>query len=288
MRAFSLSNRKFPNEIKFVLKKAMNTEIIEWLNGEKHYAVGLLLLEKYGKNRAQSRIFQKANPKYMSSKLEYELKKLAGIPPAEIFKQKGSNQQLINEIAKKESAPKTTIIKQKRQTIPAIINEAKKIVIELYQRLSIFHQQLYDLGTSNDKTTIEARKKIITERLPIITLYELIYEQKEEFFRSGAVDQQLKENLKIATEIILPTDKVKVLKSSFTGLSDIELLRKKSATASSITKTENMLNYQSITRTATPTPLPEGAKRDKYVSKLKSLKADYKEIMKEIKKRQNG
>lgn len=67
--------------------------------------------------------------------------------------------------------------------------------------------------------------------------------------------------------------------------SDLDLSKRRSALRSSITKTQNMLQYQTIRKGDSPAPMPPGPKRDEYQKKLKTLKKEYNAIVKELERR---
>ena len=70
------------------------------------------------------------------------------------------------------------------------------------------------------------------------------------------------------------------------GMSDIQLAKSRASLRSSITKTQNMLQYQSIRKASSPTPMPSGPKRDEYEKKLATLKALLKSVCDEMERRQ--
>ena len=69
------------------------------------------------------------------------------------------------------------------------------------------------------------------------------------------------------------------------GLSDLDLSKRRSALRSSITKTQNMLRYQTIRKGDSPTPMPPGPKRDEYQKKLKTLQKEYNAVVAELERR---
>lgn len=75
------------------------------------------------------------------------------------------------------------------------------------------------------------------------------------------------------------------LRSDVSGLSDLDLTKRRSALRSSITKTQNMLQYQSIRKGDSPTPMPPGPKRDEYERKLSALKEELTAVCDELERR---
>ena len=70
-----------------------------------------------------------------------------------------------------------------------------------------------------------------------------------------------------------------------TSLSDLDLTKRRSQLSSTITKTRNMLQYQSIRKGDKPAPLPSGPKRDEYERKLAALQAEYNAVADELERR---
>lgn len=73
--------------------------------------------------------------------------------------------------------------------------------------------------------------------------------------------------------------------SDTANMSDLALSKRRTQLRSSITKTRNMLQYQSIRKGDTPTPLPDGPKRDEYEQKLKALQKEYNAVVAELERR---
>ena len=69
------------------------------------------------------------------------------------------------------------------------------------------------------------------------------------------------------------------------GLSDLDLSKRRSALRFQITKTRNMLDFQTIRKGDSLTPMPPGPKREEYEQKLKALKSEYNAIIKELERR---
>lgn len=148
------------------------------------------------------------------------------------------------------------------------------------------HNDLYCLGTSNDNDTVRKRKEILEKRIPLIEKYNKLYELKEEYFKTGVVDLELKKlvNSKIEDEITITHAKVTVPETEYSSLTDVELLKRKQQLSSSITKTKNLLKYQSIKKLEFENPLIGDDKKNAE-KKLKDLKNEQNMIINEIKKR---
>ncbi|MDL2309439.1 hypothetical protein LJC53_07655 [Bacteroidales bacterium OttesenSCG-928-C03] len=206
-------------------------DIKAWLSGERDWTAGIALLEKYHKNRFFVKNFRLSNPASHSGKLEYELKKLAGIPLADIFSGKTGGKP----VSKEKPGNKE----------PRVITAAKDEVYKLHTQISIAHRHLYELGESNSEDVVKKRKKILDDRLPLIKRYEQIYLLKEEYFKTGAVPEELPALLteekgeRKADKDVKKGDN----QNKFAELSDIELFKKEHAIKVHIGKINNRLQY---------------------------------------------
>ncbi|MDD4847606.1 MAG: hypothetical protein PHR53_02430 [Bacteroidales bacterium] len=272
----------------------MNQEIIRWLTDSLNWEEGIQLLERYSNNKMQIRIFKQSSPKYQAQQLEYELKKLAGIPMELLFNQRCSNAQLIAQAThqnQKNVAKKPVVLKP--TALSKTIVEAKTLITHLYTFLAKKQNELYLIGESNDKTACKQRSDIIKARKPVIAIYDQLYNTKEDYFRcchdaalSAPLLRKIADINQQANTLLNPDPPTKnTTKKTFSDVSDLQLVKRKNALASSITKTENMLNYQSITRLPEPHPMPEGDKRTATMLKLTNLKTEFRSVVKEINNR---
>jgi len=190
-------------------------DIKKWLLSDMDFSAGAALFSKYCKNKTLVRSIT-INPRN-AKKLEYELKKLAGIPVTLLFNQKCSNKELL-KIA--EKGLKRTIIKATQQkenqninvnkknvlyamctqtTAPTYndpIAKAKKRLSEWYIKIDKMHRQLYDLGESNAPDVVKKRLAILQKRKPIIQKCDELYRLKEAYFDTGKYDPRIAELLK--------------------------------------------------------------------------------------------
>jgi len=113
-----------------------------------------------------------------------------------------------------------------------------------------------------------------------------LYELKEEYFKTGVVDPELKKLVKskIEDEITITQTKVILPVSELSKQTDVELLKRKQQLSSSITKTKNLLKYSSIKKLEFENPL-FGDDKKNAEKKLKDLKNEQNMIINEIKKR---
>jgi len=118
----------------------------------------------------------------------------------------------------------------------------------------------------------------IEKRLPLIQRYEKIFLLKEQYFSSGVIPVELQLLLKQHTDNSTPTH-THCTTCDLQFLSGVELMKKKQAITVAIGKIQNRLQYQSLTKSEQPNPMPPSPLRDKLEEKLNQLKSDYKKIL---------
>ncbi len=263
------------------------TDIEKWLNGERDYEEGVTLFARHSRNKHLARMFVNGASQFHHEKLVYELTKIKGTTAAV----KNTPKTAIKAPKRSKTGAKST---NANEELPAAILAAKKEIVHLYNTIDQEHNRLYDLGTSNDEKTVAKRKRILQKRLPLIARCEELYELKEEYFRTEGATQ--KEVLDRITEMLkesIPQEQPTnnddgQLANRVASLSDLQLIKRQKQLASSITKTQNMIQYQSITKLEEAAPLPEGPKRDQLTNKLTALKAEYNCVINELKNRQQA
>jgi len=244
-------------------------DIKTWLQSQnKDYSKGVELFEKHHKNKMLARYFNNGKPATHAKKLEYELKKLIGIPLTILFAE--------NSI---EEKPVVTIA-----LLPEIIKQAKTAVYELFTSISIAHRHLYELGESNAEEIVKQRKQLIDERLPLIRRYEQIYLLKEQYFTTGVISPELPlllhEHANSGTQTQPPSTDCKIRQ-----LSGVELMKKRQSTIVIINKLQNRLQYQKQTKADKPNPMPPSPLRDELEAKLATLKEELAKIVQLIEKK---
>lgn len=85
----------------------MKEQILEYLNGERDFDLGLVLLNKFGNRKALSNLLEscvsKGESEYNRNKLDFELIKLVGVPYKVVAEQKMRNYEL--DIDDKQVSP---------------------------------------------------------------------------------------------------------------------------------------------------------------------------------------
>jgi hypothetical protein len=231
-------------------------DIKTWLQSQnKDYAQGVELFEKHHKNKMLARYFHNGKPATHLKKLEYELKKLSGVPLTVLFAENTMEEKPVVTIA----------------LLPEIIKQAKTAVYELFTNISIAHRRLFELGESNSEEIVTQRKTLIDERLPLIQRYEQIYLLKEQYFNTGIISPELPLLLHEQATGDTPPP---VAECKTNLLSGVELMKKKQAVTVAINKIQNRLQYQKLTKADKPNPMPDSPLRDELEAKLATLKED--------------
>ena len=241
-------------------------DIKTWLQSpDKNYSQGVELFEKHHTNKMLARHFRNGKPATHAKKLEYELKKLTGIPLTALFAENATAEKLVKTIA----------------LLPQVITQAKAAVYELFTAISTMHRKLYELGESNSEEIVSKRKALIDERLPLIRRYEQIFLLKEQYFSTGVIAPELPLLLseQANSDTGMPPQ---AANSGINSLSGVELMKKKQAITVAINKIQNRLQYQSLTKADKPNPMPASPARDKWEAKLAELKEDLAKIIKLI------
>ena len=247
------------------------------------YKEGIAIFEKHCKNKIFVRSLKNGNAKILGKKLEYEMKKLLGIPLPQILQQRCSNQQLISQLRitnyELQKSNKQQISKSTNNQISNIITQAKELRNELFTQISNLHKDLFELGEENTEGIVKKRKSLLDKRKPLIERHEKVYQAIEEYFITKIIPASL--NLLLA-DFVLPQNP----KSDFEKQPDIQLIKLKNKIATKLSRLKNLLNFQAYTAQAEPNPMPEGSKKKEIEVMHRELTEDYNKIVTIIKSRE--
>lgn len=242
----------------------MNEEIKNWLEGEKNYTEGILLLQKYGKNKNLLRNIAN-RPKRYAGKLEYELRKLVNI--------KKVSADPVKKVA--TAAPKTF------QTTPAHYLDdishypiAVKKVINKFRKLYVLraklHKNMGDIPCDNTDRNVKARKNLSDQIKNISNEMDILWDAKLKW--------DDKQELPDVNNLIpKPSSKEKVI-DLINKLSGAHLVIRKKNLESSLTKDRNQILYQEKTKQPKENPMPPGPKKDNILSRIKEKENELKLI----------
>ena len=278
-------------------------DLQQWLNDPaRDYAVGVELFARHSHNKALARYFQSGTARFRMDKLVYEMGKLVRTAAASPAPKPTRPATGPMSVAGSVSVPvpvETRLIASLRHTqsaIPDFILAAKKEISSLYALIDKQHRELYDLGTSNADDVVRKRKNILDGRKPAIERADRLYRLKEEWFALNdgpareRVAQEIRELLAAPVgeqpTMVAPVEtQGRASLPDVSGLTDLELLKRRTQLRSSITKTRNMLDFQTIRKGEAPAPMPDGPKRDEYERKLKALRAEMTAVCNEMERR---
>lgn len=267
----------------------MKNEVEQWLKNGADYGAGVELLKKYSTNRLLVRRYEHSSAEYLGATLKAllcRMARVAVVQPRTAAKVQARATVVPQPRAAVTVAPRATVAAQPRAEVakaalPAVVEEAKSLLHELWVAMSAKQEQLQEVGEGNSEAEVAERKRIMAERDPIIKNYNELYELKEAYFESGEVSGELEKMVKrLKGE---ETDKTAT--SLWADMSDLELTKARHAKKMQMTRCENQLNYQSNRREAERKPMPEGPKRKQIESKYKTLQAELRDMDLEIEKR---
>ncbi len=256
---------------------SMETTIKQWVKDPKRsYKVGVELLDNYCKNRHLVRFFQNTVERYGMKKLTYELSKLA----AKI--KEDAIEEQFSVVDNKETHQQKTEDSNEGQ-LP-VFNVAKKLVHELWVEISRITEELYNVGTVNDKDSKEKRKALLSERLPLIERFNIVYEAKELFFCGELTEEQLKVVMEGSLEENNGDEKnIKLV--NFEKMSDLDLIKKMHSTKQAINRAKNQLLYQQDSKGEAENPLPDCPRRREIEERLSVKQAELNALLAEFESR---
>lgn len=262
----------------------MKNEVEQWLKNGADYEKGVKILKKWSTNRLLVRRYEHSSAEYLGATLKALLCRMARV--AVVRPQPRTAVAAQARAAVVRPQPRTAVAAHPRAEVakaelPAVVEEAKSLLHELWVAMSEKQDQLQEVGEGNSEAEVSERKRIMAERDPIIKNYNELYELKEAYFESGEVSGELEKMVKrLRGE---ETDKTAT--SLWADMSDLELTKARHAKKMQMTRCENQLNYQSNRREAERNPMPEGPKRKQIESKHKTLQAELRDMDLEIEKR---
>lgn len=267
-------------------------EVYKWLKSDdKDYNKGVEILAAHCNNKFLVNTFQKSSAQFSMSKLIVELKKVLGMPIADIAMNKpipimdfGIEKESINInlITSSENPPVVDSVDE----IPELIKKAKMIYSELRNRIRDIDESLFNIGTSNASDIVKQRSKLLNERNPLISLSEKIYLLKEEYFITKKIPADLEELLKIATgEKLIEQVKKVPIDTEIKEMTDLDLHKRRSNIVTQVNRQKNQLQFQSDKKEKVENPLPAGPKYDKILDKIKELENEMQLIVDEQNRR---
>jgi hypothetical protein len=246
----------------------MNEEILNWLSSKQNYSEGIILLQKYGKNKHLLRVIQK-NPKRYHGKLVAELKKLV------------NHQKVVVNTATTPVKKINTLVKKITIEAPVESNgyyaedishypkEIRRVITQfrqLYVKRAQLHRQMGDIPSANNPQNNLARKKLSDEIKTISEKMDSLWAIREEFDKTK----------KLPDPSVTPSEEKGI--PTVNKVSGAVLVFRKKNLESSLTKDRNFLIYQQKTKGNKENPMPPGPKRESLLKRIKEKEEELKII----------
>lgn len=265
----------------------METTIKQWVEDPKRsYSVGVALLDKHCTNRCLVRYFQNTVERFGMKKLTYELGKLAlkvkEPEPVEL----PQTPTVVDTPPTDEGGTTQTVdtppSDSEKHPIPEVAAIAKGIVHDTWVEISRITEELYNVGTGNDEASVEQRKALLKERLPLIERYNQVYEAKESFFSGEITEEQLLAIIESKPKDTKTEDKQPMY---YKKLSDLELSKKIHSTKQAINRASNQLLYQQDSKGKVENPLPDCPRRKELEERLEVKRTELDGLVAEYESR---
>lgn len=251
----------------------MENDIRQWIdNPNRDYHEGVELLKGLGVTPRVVRMFEARSPRFAMDELVYLVRKrstYAHLSDARPINNNESSSNIPALRASSEDPGTDSSLETNKESgfdsTPAGI--AKRMVQDLHTAISKLQNNLFDVGTSNDKRSCSLRLDIMKERDQLIARYNKLFEAKEMFF-AGELDGQQLMNIINYKDEMKPLDATPSIE-----LSDVDLLKKIKAIKACITRYNNLLLYQnkvsvSHGKKLQDNPMPQCPKREKYEARI--------------------
>ncbi len=261
----------------------MKDEIVNWLvSSEMDFDNGASVFIKFCGARKRN-LFRVIVRKRDKKTLEYEMKRLLGIPISEIFTQKVSNARLVsNHFERMEIKNKPGVKKNPREE--EIIARCKAQIERYFTDIDMWRNELSSFGEGNTSDVVAARVPIVARIRAAGFVYQALYDLKEKYYQRKVsvceakeyhlideVLREIEETLRIDADKTMAAEEAKKdeLSMDVKSLSDVDLLKKRNNMRSTVSRYKNRLDYQSDKKLEEPNPIPAGPKRDKLEKFIK-------------------
>lgn len=269
-------------------------DIVGWLKSDREYNTGVLLYQKFGKNKTLQRLFPGKEKRY-ANKLAIELAKTAGISLIDFQNNnfgdvptptppKGPVASVDNTSFLNTEGRPPLIIEQAANDYPPMIRKMLHLYNALYQKRSLLHKEMGDIPQNNDPIHVDKRKAISDQLELISSKLDILYNAKKNYIDNKVLPEDLKfEEFEAVLNGVVKTkaaaDKKNKKVVSLEEMSQADLLKKRTNTRTSLTKQKNMLEYQHTSaKNREPKPMPEGPKKQKVLDKISEIEKQLSKI----------
>lgn len=262
---------------------------ISWMNSSRNFNEGIAILEASGFRPAVVSNLKKrgiAAPSAMS-RLKYLMRSLisAWAKPGESFDDTDINEGIINGdknplITDGTDSPVSMIeaydklMSGQLDSYPENIKNIITTYRNTYVQREILHRELTEMGEVNDDETCAKRQEKSQQIDELSQQMDTLYPQFIAFVRENKLpdaDTQ-KQSSELLNDENVP----------YSEMSVDELKKLKKSLATKVLRAENRLKFQRETKADTPNPMPDGAERVKYETKIRKLSEEIEAIKMEI------
>ncbi len=245
-----------------------NEEISQWIECGAPYDEGVALFARHARNKTLLRVLPGRSSRY-ADKLEYELRKLAGLPqpvkklvPSSL---PAPDPHSFHFAELEEGLPGKE--DEEAGETPESIQKLRDEFTRCYNQRSILHKELRQIEGGNS-AKIVARRKILVDQIRGLSLrLDELLPVYEAWKYEGTVPEGEIQPMNFALQ-----EDPKELKKK------IDNLKK------TISKDKLFLEYQAVKKLASPNPLPHGPRRHELEERIKAKQVE----MDELKSRLNG
>lgn len=265
----------------------MENVIKSWIEDpNRNYDEGVSLFVKFGGNRFQARYFENTQARFAIKKLAYELGKLAkqgkGDVETPLKMPDDHPHETEGHPLESENPTRDSDGMSQKVDIPEAAAIAKRVIHETWVEISRITEELYSVGTGNDEASVEQRKALLKERLPLIERYNQVYEAKESFFSGEMTEEQLLAIIESKPKDTKTEDKQPM---DYKKLSDLELSKKIHSTKQAINRASNQLLYQQDSKGKVENPLPDCPRRKELEERLEVKRTELDGLVAECESR---
>jgi len=237
-------------------------EISRWIERGAPYDEGVALFARHARNKTLLRVFPGRSTRY-ADKLEYELRKLAGLsqpvkklapsslpaPDPHTFHMS----ELEDGIAPKED--------EDEGETPEVIIKLRDEFTRCYNQRSILHKELRQMEAGNSARVI-ARRKILVDQIKSLSLrLDELWPVYEAWRNEGTIPEE------------------EITPMRFAQQEDPGELKKKIANLKkTISKDKLFLQYQAVKKLPSPNPLPHGPRRHELEERIREKEAEMDEL----------
>lgn len=243
-------------------------EVTRWIGDGKTYDDGVALYARIGRNPALKRIFPGRGDRY-ADKLEYELRKLAGLPepvkqlaPSSLPAPDPHYRHLLDIESRLESETDTGATH-----LPEPVSSLAREFVEAYKRKALAHKELKAVGGDNNPEAVVRRQPLVEEIHRLALRLDELWPSYEHWRKEGDP---------------VPDDPASREATSPEALQ--ELKNKIDNLKKTLSKDRLFLEYQAVKKLAAPNPLPHGPRRTELENRIKAKEAE----MDELKRRVHG